>query len=488
MSIVRVRFAPSPTGALHVGGARTALFNYLFARKHKGQFVLRIEDTDRARNQDIVPILKSLKWLNLDWDEGPLPSDFSKSTGKFGPYCQSQRLSIYKNFSEKLIEEGKAFYCFLTETEAEVLKKQEREAGRSSKVISPYRDLSKEEALEKKNSGAPCSIRFKIPLEKEDCQIQDMVRGSVVFPLNTVGDFILIRSDGFPVYNFSCAIDDSLMKITHVFRGEEHLSNTLRQILIQRAFDWTSPEYGHLSLILGEDRKKLSKREGAENVHYFKEQGFLSEALLNFLALLGWNPGTEQEYFSIKELIESFSIERVNAAPAIFDRGKLNWLNSEHLKNIDSADFWERVSLFFEKENISINEDSLWRKKAFELLSESFKTFSQAVVLMKPLFKEGFQLEEGAKEVLAKPQSQAVIKSWKEGLEKRDSEYISPEEFKSIQKEITSLLQVKGKEFFQPLRSAILGKPEGIEIKVAIALIRRQELIQRALAVLSHFS
>lgn len=486
---VRVRFAPSPTGSLHVGGARTALFNYLFARKHKGQFILRIEDTDRARNQDIIPILKSLKWIGLNWDEGPFMEDCSKDKGKVGPYCQSRRLSIYKSFSEKLIEEGKAFYCFLTEEEAEALKKKEREKGKPSTVISPYRNLSKVEALEKKDSGVPCSIRFKISFNEKDCTIQDLIRGSIVFPLYGVGDFILMRSDGFPVYNFSCAVDDTLMKITHVFRGEEHLSNTLRQILIQKALGWSSPVYGHLPLILGEDKKKLSKREGAENIHYFEKQGFLEEALLNFLALLGWNPGTEKEYFSKEELIEAFSIERVHVAPAVFDRGKLGWLNSEHLKNLNFQEFWKKVNPFLERENIQIAEkDSVWKEKAFQLLSSGFKTFRQAALFLKPLFRESFQLEDEAKEILMSPQSQVVIKSWKDWLEKEDSEYVSPEEFKSIQKEVTTLLKVKGKTFFQPLRCAILGKPEGIEIKVAIALIRRQELIRRALAVLSHVS
>ena len=485
---VRVRFAPSPTGSLHVGGARTALFNYLFARKHKGQFILRIEDTDRARNQDIVPILRSLSWLGLNWDEGPLLEDYSKNKGEVGPYCQSQRLSIYKKFAEKLIEKEKAFYCFLTEEEAEDLKRKEREAGKPSSVISPYRTLSKSEALKKKESGIPCSIRFKIPFQEKECEIQDKIRGSIVFPLYGVGDFILIRSDGFPVYNFSCAVDDVLMEITHVFRGEEHLSNTLRQILIQKALSWISPAYGHLPLILGEDKKKLSKREGAENVHYFKEQGFLEEALINFLSLLGWNPGTEKEYFSREELIEAFSIERIHVAPAVFDQGKLAWLNSEHLKHLKPEEFWERVKPFLEKENMLLEEDSLWRKKAFELLSSGFKNFRQAIAFLKPLLKGGFKIEEEAKEILKRPQSQSVIKSWKGLLEKEDSEYLSIEEFKSIQKEIASLLKVKGKTFFQPLRCAILGTPEGIEIKVAIALIKRKELIHRASKVLGNVS
>ena len=468
-----------------MGGARTALFNYLFARKHKGQLILRIEDTDKARHQEdsLKPLLQALKWLKLDWDEGLL-EDSNHFKGAFGPYRQSQRLAIYKKFSEKLIEEGKAYYCFLTESETETLKTKATELGQPPKIISPYRNIPKEEALKKKQRGEPCSIRFKVPLEKTNYQIHDLIRGSIAFPSDMAGDFILIRSDGFPVYNFSCAVDDSLMKITHVFRGEEHLPNTLKQILIQEALGWIPPQHGHLSLILGEDKKKLSKREGAQSVQYFQAEGYLSEALINFLALLGWNPGTVQEYFSKEELIEAFSIERVNAAPAVFDRDKLRWLNGEHLKNLNWEDFWGRIKPFFEKEGLAVETDLLWQKKAFDLLHSGFKTLKQTVDFIKPLLKESFHFDERAKDILNRQQSCSVIKSWKFLLEKENSEYVSEEEFKTIQKEITSSQGIKGKGFFQPVRCAVLGEPEGIEIKIAISLIKRRELIQRSLKAL----
>ena len=468
-----------------MGGARTALFNYLFARKHKGQFILRIEDTDKARHQEdsLKPLLEALKWLRLDWDEGPSyhkenSTDFK---GPLGPYRQSQRLAIYKKLSEQLIEEGKAYRCFLTETEIEAMKEKAKESGKPPKIFSPYRNLSKEEGVKKQLSGQPCAIRFKIPEEKKkNHHIQDLIRGSITFPQDVLEDFILIRSDGFPVYNFSCAVDDSLMKITHVFRGEEHLPNTLKQVLLQEAFGWTPPQYGHLSLILGEDKKKLSKREGGQNVQYFKEKGYLSEALINFLALLGWNPGTTQEHFSKEQLIEAFSIDRVNAAPAIFDKDKLSWLNSEHLKNLDPKDFWERFQPFYEKEELMMETDPLWRKKTFELLSPGFKTFGQALTLIKPLLKGGFHLEEEAKNILTKKESREVIKSWNSLLEKINSEYVTPEGFKTIQSNICSSQGIKGKSFFQPLRCVLMGKPEGIEIKTLLSLIKREELIQRS--------
>ena len=464
-----------------MGGARTALFNYLFARKHKGQFILRIEDTDKARHQEntLKPLLQNLKWLGLDWDEGPFEED-SGFRGDFGPYRQSERLSIYKSYAEKLIEENKAYYCFLTEAEIETQKEEQKREGKPPKILSPYRSISKTEALKKRETGQICSIRFKTPEGSPDCRIQDLIRGEVAFPSDMAGDFIMVRSDGFPVYNFSCAVDDSLMKISHVFRGEEHLPNTFKQVLIQEALGWTPPQYGHLSLILGEDKKKLSKREGSQHVHDFQKEGYLPEALINFFALLGWNPGTVQEHFSKEDLIKSFSIERVNASPAVFDLNKLSWLNSEHMKSLKSEDFWRRVKPFFEEETLFFNEDSLWQTKAFELLSSGFKTFKQAVILLKPLFKEGFYLEDEAKGILNNPQGQEVIKFWRDNLKKGDSKYLSPEEFKSIQKEAASSLGVKGKAFFQPLRCTILGKTEGMEIKAAIALIKRGELIRRA--------
>ena len=495
---VRVRFAPSPTGSLHVGGARTALFNYLFARKQGGRFVIRIEDTDQVRHQEesVEPILQALKWLKLDWDEGPFliknPSitggtplnslmDFK---GDFGPYRQSERLSIYKSFSEKLIDEGKAYYCFLKESEVDALKQKEVKLGRPPKFISPYREKSKNEALEQLKAGHTACIRFKLDTGETSFSIQDMVRGTINFPLDTLGDFILMRSDGFPVYNFACAIDDSLMEISHVFRGEEHLPNTLRQVLIQEALGFQPLQYGHLSLILGEDKKKLSKREQPQNIFSFKEEGFLPEALVNFFALLGWNPGTTQEYFSKEELIKAFSIERVNAAAAVFDQNKLSWLNSEHLKNLDSLEFWKGVEPFFEKEHLKPQEDSLWREKTFTLLKHNFKTFKQAVSVLKPLLNEAFFLDKSLS-ILSLPESRSVIKSWKSFLEEEDSEYLSLEEFQAASRSIMASLGIKGKAFFKPLRLAVLGAPEGMEIKTAVCLIKRKELIQRSLKALS---
>ena len=290
---VRVRFAPSPTGSLHIGGARTALFNYLFARKHKGRFILRIEDTDQDRHEEssVKSLLRALEWLGLSWDEGPvIQGEDLKSKGEFGPYRQRERLSVYLEQAQKLLRADRAYYCFLTDEEVSQKRKRAMEEGRPFRLLSPYRHLTLEEAEKKRTAGEVACIRFKAPEDREFYTVKDLVRGEVNFPVDAAGDFILIRSDGFPVYNFSCAVDDGLMEITHVFRGEEHLSNTARQFLIQEALGFSHPVTGHLSLLMGPDKKKLSKRENAESVEYLKDEGVLPEALMNFLAFLGWNP------------------------------------------------------------------------------------------------------------------------------------------------------------------------------------------------------
>ena len=478
---VRVRFAPSPTGSLHIGGARTALFNYLFARKHRGQFILRIEDTDQDRHEEssVKSLLHALEWLGLSWDEGPVvQGEDLKSKGDFGPYRQRERLSVYLEQAQKLLQADRAYYCFLTDEEVSQKRKQAVEEERPFRLLSPYRHLTLKEAEKKRAAGESACIRFKVPEDQEFYKVKDLVRGEVNFPVDAAGDFILIRSDGFPVYNFSCAVDDALMKITHIFRGEEHFSNTARQFLIQEALGFSHPVTGHLSLLLGPDKRKLSKRENAESVGYLKEEGFLPEAVMNFLAFLGWNPGTEQEYFKPKQLIESFSTEGLNASSAVFDKDKLLWLNSEHIKNMENKQLWNRLLPFFERENLVFNPDPLWRDRVLKEMKTGFKTLRQAVEVLKPLSKGSFVLEESVQPILQWPVAKPFIERWIKALKQLSVKYLSLEDFKSIQKQIQENL--KGKEFFMPLRCAILGKPQGTEIKVLITLLERTELIRRA--------
>ena len=474
---VRVRFAPSPTGYLHVGGARTALFNYLFAQKNKGSFILRIEDTDQDRHQEeaIFSLLESLKWLGLEWDEGPL---FHKgqlsSKGLHAPYRQKDRLPIYKEKAKQLIIKGKAYYCFMSPEEEAQQKAKAIEKEQAWRVSSPYRNFSLAEAEKRIQQGDKACIRFKIPENNTDYTIKDLLRGRVRFPSDSLGDFILIRTDGFPVYNFSCAVDDALMEISHIFRGEEHLSNTLKQKLIQSALGFKAPKTAHLSIILGQDKKKLSKRSGAESLEHYKKEGYLPIALMNFLALLGWNPGTEKEFFSKEELIQSFDIEGLNLSSAVFDEGKLLWLNEEHIKTLSEKELLKLIKPFLK----SANGKEL--KKFIPLLRSGFKTLKQATQTMEMFLDKGFSFQESAKAIFKWPKSKILIEKWLAFLQTFPKNNLSMEDFKFFQKNIQKEEQIKGKEFFMPLRCALMGRPEGIEIKTLVSLLEKEQLIQRA--------
>ena len=480
---VRVRFAPSPTGFLHVGGARTALFNYLFAKKNGGSFVLRIEDTDQDRNQEasLAPLLESLKWLGLDWNEGPVTQESrTPSQGPYAPYRQKDRLNIYKEKALELISKEKAYYCFMSPEEEAEQKAQAIQKGVPFRVSSPYKNLSSKEAENKIKQGESFCIRFKVLEQNHHYKLQDLIRGPVQFPSDSLGDFILIRTDGFPVYNFSCAVDDSLMKISHVFRGEEHLSNTIKQQLVQRALGFHPPQIGHLSIILGKDKKKLSKRSGAESVQHYKEEGYLPSALINFLALLGWNPKTEQEFFSKEDLIKSFNLESLNASSAVFDEDKLLWLNEEHIKALSEQELFQTLKLFLK--NFKIKEELL--RKLTSPLRSSFKTLKQAGEIIEIFLDEGGKLKESAQEVLKWPKSKILIEKWLDFLKKISNTHLAFEDFKLFQKQIQKEEQIKGKEFFMPLRCALMGSPEGIEIKLLTELLTLQQMKQRAEKIL----
>ncbi len=311
MSEIRVRFAPSPTGALHIGGARTALFNWLFAKKNGGQFVLRIEDTDSARSTEhsAAGIVEGLRWLGLDWDEGP------DVGGPYGPYRQSDRFDLYRSFLQKLLDEGKAYYCFCTAEEIDA----QRQAADAQKI--PYRynrhccSLSAGEVQARLDAGTPCVVRLKVP-EAGETVVHDLVRGDVVFQNALLDDFILMKSDGTPTYQFAVVVDDALMKITHVIRAEEHLANTPKQLLLYAALGLTPPQFAHVSMILSPDRSKLSKRHGATSVQEFAGSGYLPQALLNYLVLLGWSPGTDLDVLSREEMIAQFDLKRMSKSAA----------------------------------------------------------------------------------------------------------------------------------------------------------------------------
>lgn len=329
---VRVRMAPSPTGFLHIGGARTTLFNFLFARNHRGKFILRIEDTDTKRN-DVKyenDILDSLKWLGLEWDEGPIEGEDKESKGSYGPYRQSQRKEVYRSYIKKLLDENKAYYCFCSKEELEAHKEYLISNGQPPCYSGKCRDLSVDTVKKFFEEKKPFVIRFKSPFKK--VAFNDLIRGKIEFDSRLIGDFSIAKDENTPLYNLAAVIDDFEMKISHVIRGEEHLSNTPRQILLQEALDIPAPQYAHLSLILAPDRSKMSKRFGAVSVTEYRREGYLPETLINFMAFLGWNPGTEREIYSLPSLVKDFSLENCQKSGAIFNVTRLDWINGFYIR------------------------------------------------------------------------------------------------------------------------------------------------------------
>jgi nondiscriminating glutamyl-tRNA synthetase len=484
-SSIRTRFAPSPTGFLHVGGARTALYNYLFARKHGGQFLYRVEDTDEARSteESLRMQIQDMNWLELNWDEGPNPKTLADE-GPYKPYRQSQRQDIYKKYAEQLIEQGKAFYCFMTDEEIEKQRAELIAQSKPPQVQSPYRKMSKEEARAKIAKGEKAALRYKTS-EVREYVLQDLVRGEVRFPSDMVGDFVILRSSGMPVYNFCCVIDDALMKISHVFRGEEHLSNSLRQMMLYEAFDWPLPQFGHLSMILGADKQKLSKRHGATSVNQYNEGGYLPEAMNNFLALLGWSSPDGAEVMSMQEMVDKFSPERLHSSPAVFDETKLLWMNATHLRALPHAELWRRVEPFLTAAGLKLPQDTDWQDRALGLLKTSMQTLKDAVELFRPLSQTSLDVAAEGKDVLSWDSSANVIETWKTKVGSGADKYLSEDQFLKIQDEIKTECNVKGKHLFMPIRVAVIGKPHGAELKHLVPLLSKSTLVERADFVLN---
>lgn len=344
MSEVRVRFAPSPTGYLHIGGARTCLFNWLFAKSQGGKLILRIEDTDieRLKEDSVSQILTSLKWLGLNWDEGP------EVGGDKGPYYQSERFPIYTKACEELIEAGKAYYCFCTPEDLEAQREKQRALKQPFRYARTCRDIPLEEAKKRVAAGEKYSVRIKVPKEGT-VVVNDMIHGEVTFNMDQYDDFVIMKSNGIPTYNFAVVVDDNAMGITHVLRAEEHLSNTPKQILVYEALGYKLPKFGHMPMILAPDRSKLSKRHGATSVEEFREQGYLPEAIVNYLTLLGWSPGDEEEIFSLKETLEKFDFTKMSKKAAVYDTKKLTWLNGQYLSSQPLEEIVQAAIPFFKK-------------------------------------------------------------------------------------------------------------------------------------------
>jgi nondiscriminating glutamyl-tRNA synthetase len=478
---VRVRFAPSPTGYLHVGGARTALYNFLYAKHNGGDFILRIEDTDleRSTEESMKMQIADLKWLGILWDEGPHPETL-QDMGPHGPYRQSQRKHIYMEHAERLIAQGKAYYDFRSDEELDKLKEAAIAAGKSPQVGPPDVIVQPEEAKRRIAKGEPAAIRYRVS-EVRDYVLHDLVRGDVTFPSDMVGDFVCIRSNGMPVYNFCCVIDDALMEITHVFRAEEHLSNTLRQMMLYEAFGYEMPRFGHLSFILGADRQKLSKRHGATSCNDYRLNGYMPEALNNFILLSGWSSPKGQEILSREEQIEQFTSDRFNPAPAVFDTVKLEWMNSTYLRALPHDELWRRVEPFLLKAGIEIPMamDPVWRDQALGLFKVKMTTLADAVALFLPLADNAFEFKEEGKEVLGWPETAKVWAAWKAELESLASDRVTEDEFNAMQDRVKNSTGVKGKNLFMPIRVAVIGQPHGSELKTLVPLLPKASLLKR---------
>lgn len=469
---VRVRFAPSPTGYLHVGGARTALFNWLFARKTGGTFVLRVEDTDveRSTQESVDGLLRDMKWLGLTWDEGP------EVGGPHGPYFQSQRLEIYQSYARRLLDNGAAYPCFCKEEELEAKRQKAEEEHRSLHYDGTCRHLSKDEVERRIAAGETYVVRVKVP--EKDYVLEDLVRGRVEWKAETLGDFIVLRSSGMPVYNFCVVVDDADMKISHVVRAEEHLTNTHRQLILYEALGIKPPIFAHASLILGEDKSKLSKRHGATAVGQYAEDGFLRDAMINFLALLGWNEGTDREIYSVKELIESFSLERISKSPGVFDHNKLIWMNGQHLRAMPVDELLPLVVPVLKKampDDARLNNPEVLRKLV-ELIQIKMNTLNDAVPVAESILRANQPEDEESVAMVGTEKSKALFAAL--AKEFATCEWVK-DGYNAAIKAAGKAADAKGKDLFMPIRAKITGSCHGPELVGILDVLGRDEVINR---------
>ncbi len=486
---IRVRFAPSPTGNLHIGGARTALFNFLFARHNNGSLILRIDDTDltRSTEESRRGILSALRWLGLDWDEGPAAG------GLYGPYSQSQRLDIYKETARMLVERGIAYRCYCTPEELAERRKQAAAEGRAPRYDGRCRELSLQEQIEKENQGLRPAIRLRIP-DRGETIVQDFFRGDVVFANDVLDDFIIMKSNGIPAYNFACVVDDAKMRISHILRAEEHLSNTPRQILIYQSLGYSLPVFAHVPMILAPDRSKLSKRHGATSVEEFREMGYLPEALLNYLALLGWSPEGEQEVLSLAELVSQFTLEKVGKTAAIYDVKKLTWMNGHYLNAKDIDQVVEQAAPYFQKKNMipqRLNrEETVYFKQVVSAVRTRVKTLAEVADASEYFYTDSFSYDEkGVRKHFRKEKAAEYLKKAREKLallEKFDLETTE-----AAYRELSEELGVKAGEIIHPTRLALSGRTMGpglFEIMVILGKEKTLKRMERAVQYIENLS
>ncbi|MFU1798401.1 glutamate--tRNA ligase [Paenibacillus azoreducens] len=475
---VRVRYAPSPTGHLHIGNARTALFNYLYARNQGGDFIIRIEDTDVKRNiaGGEESQLKYLKWLGLNWDES---IDIG---GPYGPYRQTERLDIYNKYTQELLDKGLAYRCYCTEEELEKEREEQMARGETPRYSGKHRDLTEEQRRAYEAEGRTASIRFRVP-EDKTYTFDDIVKGMISFNTKDTGDFVIVKKDGIPTYNYAVVIDDYLMKITHVLRGEDHISNTPRQLMIYEALGWEAPRFGHMTLIVNENHKKLSKRD--ESIIQFIEQydqlGYLPEALVNFIALLGWSPEGEEEIYSREELIKIFNPARLSKSPAVFDQNKLAHLNNYYIKHADPERIAKLAIPHLQKAGrlpaeLS-QEQETWAKKLVALYQEQMTAASDIVDLSAMFFRTQLEIDQEALSVLAEEQVPTVLKALLDKIEAEEE--FSAARIQALIKEVQKETGVKGKQLFMPIRVALTGQMHGRDLNETTYLLGKDRVIER---------
>lgn len=469
---VRVRFAPSPTGFLHIGNVRTALFNYLFASRNKGELIIRIEDTDQERSKPeyTQQIMKDLAWLGIKWNEGP---DIG---GKYGPYEQSKRLNHYQDAVIKLKKDGRAYDCFCSTDELDKIKKETQAKGLPPKYDGRCSKLSEADVKQKIASGLKPSVRFKV--EDGELEFEDVIRGHVKFDMGLFGDFVILRPDGMPTFHLAVCVDDGLMKVTHVIRGEDHLPNTPRHIQLFRALGFTPPKFAHLSLIMGKGNEPLSKRLGAMSVQEYRQTGYLPDVIDNYIALLGWAPGDNREIFKLKELQEAFSLDRVGKSSSIFDLEKLNWLSGEHLRHLSDDEFFSKSIEYLKAQNAMPKFADEAKLRGLILnFKDNISHFDELIDRL-AIFDPEAQMQDA--DVLKQPQVPeilAVLKEYFESLGANDRP-----DYDVLNQKLKASVKAKGKELFMPLRVALTFRAHGPELKRIFPYLNKELCLKRIAA------
>lgn len=474
--MLRVRFAPSPTGYLHVGGARTALFNWLYARRHGGTFVLRIEDTDSERSswEMVSGIVDGLRWLGLDWDEGP------DVGGPHAPYFQSQRLEKYREWGARLVANGSAYYCYCAPELLQEKRQAAEAAGGGWIYDRTCCALSAEQIQEREAAGAPRAVRFKVPEGKTG--FADLVHGPIEFPNAVIEDFVVLRSDAQPTYHLSVVVDDIDMRITHVVRGDDHISNTPKQVLLYRAFESTTPSFAHVPLILGTDKKRLSKRHGATSVMEYQRLGYLSEAMVNFLALLGWSPGGDQELFTRDELLARFALEGISGGNAVFNTDKLDWFNQQYIQRLEATQLVERIQPALQEQGLWSEDLSTqrreWLNAVVELLKPRVKKLDQFVHEARPFLSDAVDYEPAA---VTKHLSSATLRA---PLAVYADELVGQKDFTAapLELQLRSIADAHGLKagaLIHATRVAVTGRATSPGLFEVLVLVGREKAVTR---------